>query len=92
MKLFVTDKTEMYVGTIHMNGNSTYDEYGKVLDFLHNFAGCGKSIANQILHIGEEIICGRTDRTIDVKLNEESFRYLNHYRSELPINYITWKA
>ena len=92
MKLFTTDKNELHQGTIHMNGNSTYEELQFVLDFLHNFAKCGKSKMNQVTRIGEETISGTQYKVIDIRIDDQSFKCLDFYRQLLPINFISWRV
>lgn len=92
MKLFVNEKNELHQGTIYMNGDSTYEEQRFILDFLHDFAGCGKSRNNQVTHIGETAINDDKYKIIDIKINDESFRYLNNYRKDLPISFISWRV
>lgn len=92
MKLFKNDVQEMHVGTIYMEIGSTMDDVYSVLDFLHEFAGCGKSVKNQITHVGEQRICDAVRKVIEVKLNDDTFEYIQHYREVLPIGFFNWKA
>ena len=92
MKLFKTDKNELHQGTIYMDGNSTYEDQRFILDFLHDFAGCGKSKMNQVTRIGEDVISGTRYKVIDIRIDDESFRYLDNYRKDIPINFISWRV